>query len=761
MTSRNSFSKFLWESCRRHVWITILSAFSLFLSIVLPTLMMANRYHDELRYGFPVSAEQTGENILEMLSFFNPFSASVLIILAIVGGLGIFKYLHSGKQTDLFHSLPISRKKLFLVDYLTVPVIVLPVYLLMVLLGTVVAIASGFGAQMNFGLLLFGFLQSAVFFLVAYSLSVGAAILCGNTIISALLLVWMNFSFSAWGLLLTGYCSEMLRTCTISNNLELLLMKLSPVVQFFAQISEEQGVARSAMYNTPDGFLVVNPNWQADVMAGTGSMLAGYFGLFLLVSLACYLLFLHRPSETAGNALAFKRSEKPIQVYMTALVSLATGLAFYGIMGSENAVWMLVGLALGGVIMHAIAEAIYAFDVRAIFHHLPILLISVVLAVLVAFGIRWDVMGYDTRKVDLENIQSADLYCYDFSLNGYYYSIEMPGKGIFTDDDDIQQVWQLANACVDALDYTVQARKQMRYQQEPEDLGNLYEQVLDCEVAFHLKNGSTMHRRYSIYNAEARALGEELSHRPEYIEAHSALYNPSLRQLLGEVEQTERYLNTNDLNLRVESWLDNGESGVRITNLGEITEIIQAAREEYSAAPLDYLKTNLPVCYMQCSYMNRVPIYANYTKTLAAIQKYSGFVPPAIVPENVKSLQLEFYVGGENPDEYMWVVDDYGSRPAAVYDYADAETMPGYGWYTVEVTDPADIAEMLQNAVSVEVRGWAEYYSFAGSLFDQVVMTAIYADDTRLYSLSWLEDNAPAELLEKYRAQAETGSLKK
>lgn len=760
MTSRSSFSKLLWESCRRHVWITILSAFSLFLSIVLPTLMMANRYHDEVRCGFPVSAEQTGENILEMLSFFNPFSASILIILAIVGGIGVFKYLHSGKQTDLFHSLPISRRKLFLVDYLTVPAIVLPVYLLMILLGTVVAIASGFGAQMSFGLLLFGFLQSAVFFLVAYSLSVGAAILCGNTIVSALMLVWMNFSFSAWGLIVSSYCTEMLRTYTMSHSLELLLMKLSPVVQFFAQLSEEQGVARSAMYNTPDGFLVTNPNWAADVIACAGSTLAGYFGLFLLLSLVCGLLFKLRASEAAGSALAFKKSERPIQVYMTALVSLAAGLAFYAIMGSENVVWLFVGLVLGGVIMHAIAEAIYAFDVRAIFQHLPILLISVALAILIAFGIRWDVMGYDTRKVDLEDIQSADLYCYDFSINGYYYSIEMPGTGIFTDDDDIQQVWQLANACVDALDYTEQARKQMRYQQgTPEDFGNLYEQTLDCEVAFHLKNGSAMHRRYSIYSAEARSLGEELSHRPEYIEAHSDLYNPSLRQLLGETERTDRYINPENFDLRVESWLDNGESGVRIKDLGEITEIIQAAREEYSAATLDYLKTNLPVCYMQCSYMNRVPIYANYTKTLAAIQKYSGFVPPTIVPEKVKSLQLEFYVNDENLDEYMWVVDDYGSRPAAVYDYA--ETMPGYGWYTAEVTDPADIAEMLQNAVSVEVRGWAEYYSFAGSLFDQVVMTAVYADDTRLYSLSWLEENAPTALLEKYRAQAAAGTLRK
>ena len=203
MTSKNLFSKngLLWENCRRHMWIPVFSIAGFLLASLLPIIMLIQQFYERnttlSKSDYQWAFSQTQGQLSQILSTGNFFPAAGLIIMAIIGGLGVFFYLHSRSETDFYHSLPITRSQLFVVNYLTTPVIVIPVYILCSILACVVTAGSGFSGAISVPIIAFSILTNCLFFLLIYSFAVLAAILCGNRIISVLLLISIDFSLSA------------------------------------------------------------------------------------------------------------------------------------------------------------------------------------------------------------------------------------------------------------------------------------------------------------------------------------------------------------------------------------------------------------------------------------------------------------------------------------------------------------------------------------------------------------------------------------
>ena len=65
-----------------------------------------------------------------LLSDMYPGAKFGIIIMASLAAFMLFRYLHSGKQVDFFHSLPISRGNLFVQLYLTGFMSVIPFYVI-------------------------------------------------------------------------------------------------------------------------------------------------------------------------------------------------------------------------------------------------------------------------------------------------------------------------------------------------------------------------------------------------------------------------------------------------------------------------------------------------------------------------------------------------------------------------------------------------------------------------------------------------------
>ena len=120
-------------------------------------------------------------------------TAGLLIVLALIAGIGVFRYLHVKNQTDFFHALPIRRGQLFASHVLTGILAVIPAYIVGVLLSCAVIAAHGYGEILSVQEILLSILLHSTGFLLVYAVAVLSAIVCGNTLVSILVCAWFHF----------------------------------------------------------------------------------------------------------------------------------------------------------------------------------------------------------------------------------------------------------------------------------------------------------------------------------------------------------------------------------------------------------------------------------------------------------------------------------------------------------------------------------------------------------------------------------------
>ena len=201
MMSRNSCSKGLVRDCmKRNLWAIVLSTVGFFMAQLLPVIMTAQHSLSAHKQDLvnlsaaDAAASWQGyvESVGEMLGGQNVFVKLAVIILAVTCGVSMFAYLHNRRKVDFYHSLPISRSRLFAVNYATGALCALVPYLVLHALSIVSACAMGFGEVVNASLI--GVIASnVIFFFLLYAMAAVTTILCGNTVITLLLGLWVYF----------------------------------------------------------------------------------------------------------------------------------------------------------------------------------------------------------------------------------------------------------------------------------------------------------------------------------------------------------------------------------------------------------------------------------------------------------------------------------------------------------------------------------------------------------------------------------------
>ncbi|MEG0370019.1 MAG: ABC transporter permease, partial [Hungatella sp.] len=110
-------------------------------------------------------------------------------------------------------------------------------------------------------------------------------------------------------------------------------------------------------------------NYIKNLETDTSGHLLALTAMVLLVTLvlavcAC-LLYQKRPSEAAGQALAFPKSKMPIKVLLVVPIALICSLFFWELRSTMP--WAIFGLLCGAVVTHCLMEIIYHFDFRKLF----------------------------------------------------------------------------------------------------------------------------------------------------------------------------------------------------------------------------------------------------------------------------------------------------------------------------------------------------------------------------------------------------------
>ena len=422
MTSRNLFSKLMREDLKRRLWAIGFSVLALFFAMPMAAAMgigsIGNQYKEWLTSGTgygniaPDVLRQTKILRLtgEILGFENYFLYLLIGAAAMVLGLTGFLYLHSKKQIDFYNSLPVKREMLFTVKFLDGFLIILAAYLINMFAAFGIFCGNGVAAGDIFKMMFASFAVNMIGFLLIYAVMVIAVLLTGNLFISILGAGVLYGYMPAISLLIEGLKSLFFVTLGRENDVYWLAEYGSPI-GYFAKMADMGCVVfhTDQFYDDIDyGFRRIQMNLQST--ANEANLLKYcVIGLLAAVILAVIALVLYkiRPSEAAGKAMAFKKTQAPIKILLLVPMTVTATIFFWSIYYSI--VWAIVGFALGLVLSSCIIEIIYHFDFAKLFANPVQTAVGGVLALLV-IGFFWtDAFGYDSYIPDEKNFESASI----------------------------------------------------------------------------------------------------------------------------------------------------------------------------------------------------------------------------------------------------------------------------------------------------------------------------------------------------------------
>ena len=201
MTSKSLFFRLIKEDLKRRLWAFGLSFLTFFFAMpVLAAMGVTNleqQYalwvEDAGNYDFGAGntaetefSRKLGELAVESIGLENVVMGFLVITAALVLALTGFLYLHSRKQVDFYHSIPVRREILFTVRFVDGILVIGSMYLVNLLFTLGILGAAGASVPGMVSGALWTFLVHMTGFLLSYGLMTAAVMLTGNFFISVL-----------------------------------------------------------------------------------------------------------------------------------------------------------------------------------------------------------------------------------------------------------------------------------------------------------------------------------------------------------------------------------------------------------------------------------------------------------------------------------------------------------------------------------------------------------------------------------------------
>lgn len=724
MTSKNfSFKSLVRHNMTSRMWAIALSILGCMAGLLLPIFAIQQNYQVQLKFTTEPDYARTAadvlkntqNNIAQVISFDSPFIKLVLIVLATLCGVAMFRYLHDRRQVDFYHALPISRGKLFAVNYISGVLLVLPFYLIVLVIGLIFVSAMGLGGQITGALLVQSILGNIAYFLLNYTVAVLCTVLTGNTIITVLLGIWAQLGIPV--LMVMVQCYQAMFYETFSSAVPLmqtLVLYGSPMCNYLAT---EQYTRTMSV-----------PLFTSTAMDTAGGMAILIYPVVLTIVLGVlsYFLFVRRKSENTGMAVSFRRVKAPIKWFMSIFSGLGFGLIFTVIFtGTSGGMWF--GLVFGVVLCHMIVEIIYDFDFKALLHHWKQMIVLAILAVVVVAGIKNDVFGYDSYIPDVDDIASASIESPYYTIDWDYHD-QSDYKNQLSDAESIEKIHQIAELSV--------ANK---------DSWEVGESSHTYTIHYTLKNGDHVSRCYSrISQKIVEDAMVDLVASEQYLKQYSTL-------------QTLRIPETNEegvtrLEVRNSAAPEGTLPQATLISRNEIQEVIDQLRADQIANAEAHLK-EFPVMQLtienewaerpednrRALYSADLMVYAADTDTLALIKRLTGVEPVKLSHENVNLIKITQY----DDQEYYDYMNQYG-------EYGQDRFMEAH---TVTVTDPATIDALLESAITGSMTSRSGFLAQTASYENNLAISAVIENhqDNETWStresLFYPEGKMPTELI--------------
>ena len=420
-----------------------------------------------------------------------------------------FGFLHRGRETDFFHSLPQTRRQIYSARYVNGVLSVLLPYILALVIGEAAALFSGLTVGESAPMLLTAAGLNSLIFLLTYGLAILAVMLTGKPLTGVLGMGVLYLYFPALAMVVEAIPGTWFSTFAGYEKTPAVLRileELSPVSQTIAYAGTFRGIFRFAdayTYNTVSlgSFLI--------------RVACGVAAAVLLMIAGC-LLYERRALEKAGEGMAFAATERPIRIAITAFAALF-GLQFISEFGDGRG-WALFGTALAVLLAHFAVELIYRADVKRILKHPVELGIVLGAAVLFALAMTGDWFGYDRYLPETEKTAGVriEISGTEYANRGIFSGIEEE-ISLYRAEFDVDAVADgrerlcitdpaareaVRRVAVDGISHTAGSRKQASVYTVNSMLagneGKDPENTRQATVTWYLRSGKTVKRSYSV-----------------------------------------------------------------------------------------------------------------------------------------------------------------------------------------------------------------------------------------------------------------------
>ncbi len=419
---------------------------------------------------------QAGNGLEITLGYYAALSYIVPIIslvYAALCALAVWHYLYNTRSVGLFHSLPITRKGLFVTNFLSGMAMMLIPYAVTGGVTILITLAAGLFEPVGVLVAILGVIGESFFYFTSATLVI---FITGNAF--AFVAFYFIFHFLAVGAewLVGELVSEFY--FGVNQTYEGIVSFLCPTYYLESNLSVWPVYQQ---ITTPDGWIEHGALESATLQNGWLIAVYALVGAVLLA--AAWALYRRRRSESAGDVVAVGWM-KPIFRYGVALcAALAGGVLLYNLFvavfsGSETA-WtipMIVCMALAGIVGYYIASMLLAKSLRIFRGSGKGALATVIAAAAICMLIAADPFGVETWVPGAEGIEQAGISIYGnaYSNMGGYLDVDVSDgaaiqklldlhRTILSEKEQLNNrdsdAWRLGNSAQVHLSYWVNGKR--------------------------------------------------------------------------------------------------------------------------------------------------------------------------------------------------------------------------------------------------------------------------------------------------------------
>ena len=408
------------------------------------------------------------------------------LLYAILCAMLVWSYLYNSRSVGLMHTLPITRRGVFVTNFLSGMAMMLIPYAIVGTLCVLISLAYGVLEPVGLLVTVLGVLGESFFYFASATL---VAFMVGNVFALPAVYFLLHFLAPLLDWLLCLFAGNFI--FGLDSYYSGVVEFLSPTVYLVERVNvnctyEEVQVVTELTHT--DGYIT-----RLTAVTLENAWLIGVYALVGVVFLAlAYVLYARRRSESAGDVVAVGWMKPVFRFGLAALAALLGGQALYALFWDSfqsgsyyDALPMAVCMLVAGTIGYYAASMLLAKSLRVFRGSWKGLILVAAGCIALCCVLRFDLLGISRRVPEASQVQKVEFYAADNTYKLY------PGE----DDALLEQVRSLHKAIVADQDYV----------RTYEDSDRRYLAVSDDTMTetyirfiYTLNNGLQVERRYSI-----------------------------------------------------------------------------------------------------------------------------------------------------------------------------------------------------------------------------------------------------------------------